>query len=103
MKYNDFGDTFYRLVLKETILDLGFYHQFVNWVRGEFDLFLQDNSSGLKIYVPNVFFCIDLEFKPNLAINLIVFNKSKFDNEKLFEILVNVLNHLKQIQSSNQI
>lgn len=58
MKYNDFGDTFYRLVLKETILDLEFYHQFVNWVRSEFDLFLQDNSSGLKIYVPIGFFVL---------------------------------------------
>ena len=26
------------------------YYQFLNWISGEFDLFLQDETNGLKVY-----------------------------------------------------
>lgn len=28
------------------------YNTFLNWISGEFDLFLQDESNGLKIFFP---------------------------------------------------
>jgi hypothetical protein len=28
------------------------YNQFLNWISGEFDLFLQDETNGLQVYFP---------------------------------------------------
>ena len=29
------------------------YNKFINWVSGEFDLYLQDESNGLDVFFPN--------------------------------------------------
>jgi hypothetical protein len=34
------------------------YYQFLNWVSGEFDLLLQDNTNGLLVYFPEGKFII---------------------------------------------
>tara|TARA_B110000285_G_C14810751_1_gene461850 strand:- start:360 stop:653 length:294 start_codon:yes stop_codon:yes gene_type:complete len=34
------------------------YYQFLNWISGEFDLFLQDETNGLKVYFPEGNFLI---------------------------------------------
>jgi hypothetical protein len=63
------------------------YHTFINWVSGEFDLFLQDDFNGLMVYFPGGSFHIknDAYIEPIVAeINMeskniengqIIFNK----------------------------
>ena len=63
------------------------YHTFVNWISGEFDLYLQDETNGLHVYFPegkfhikeivdngNIIAEINLESK-NLENGQIIFNK----------------------------
>lgn len=47
-------------IKNETIENIEFFNQFVNWLEGEFDLFLMEESDGLKVYFPNGFFWVTL-------------------------------------------
>jgi hypothetical protein len=67
----------FRFQIEEIIplKDKVVFSQFVNWVTGEFDLFLQEeDSNGLKVYFPNGWFSIgcfknkDLEFDAAIKI-----------------------------------
>ena len=46
-------DTPYHLLNKNIFFNsTDTYHTFINWIRGEFDLHLQDETSGLTIFFP---------------------------------------------------
>ena len=43
----------YHQLNKKTLFDSNKrYYTFINWVSGEFDLYLQDESNGLHVYFP---------------------------------------------------
>lgn len=70
---------------------------FVNWVTGEFDLFLQDeDSKGLKVYFPNGCFSIDrfentdIEF----GVAMKVEGKSKVACQGMMNQLMQIYKHL---------
>lgn len=47
------------------------YNQFLNWVSGEFDLFLQDETNGLEVYFPEGSFKIkDSNEKENIVAHI---------------------------------
>ena len=39
------------------------YNQFLNWISGEFDLFLQDETNGLQVYFPEGNFLIKVSIE----------------------------------------
>ncbi len=43
---------YYELANIESIPNKALYKTFINWVSGEFELFLQDNLDGLQIFFP---------------------------------------------------
>lgn len=73
------------------------FSRFVNWVTGEFDLFLQDeNSKGLKVYFPDGYFSIgrfenaDIEF----GVEMKVEGKSKVTCQGMMNQLMQIYKHL---------
>ena len=47
-----FKAPYHQLNKKASFNSTNKYHQFLNWVSGEFDLYLQDESNGLQVYFP---------------------------------------------------
>ncbi len=73
------------------------FSRFVNWVTGEFDLFLQDeDSKGLKVYFPDGYFSIgrfenaDIEF----GVEMKVEGKSKVACQGMMNQLMQIYKHL---------
>ena len=42
----------HQLIRQTTFTSFKRYHKFINWVSGEFDLYLQDESNGLHVFFP---------------------------------------------------
>ena len=42
----------------ENIQNIEVYNQFLNWLKGEFDLYLMEELDGLKVYYPNGLFTV---------------------------------------------
>lgn len=55
-----FEAPFHTITRYEKIENIEFCDQFVNWLRGEFDLYLMEEVDGLKVYYPNGFFSVTL-------------------------------------------
>ncbi|MFC5683119.1 hypothetical protein ACYE2N_04210 [Flavobacterium sp. MAHUQ-51] len=69
------------------------FERFINWVMGEFDLFLQDeDEKKLKVYFPNGWFSIDYfqntDIKIGVAIK--VEGKSKVINQEIMNQLMQI-------------
>jgi hypothetical protein len=43
----------HQLIREATFTSSNGYNKFINWVSGEFDLYLQDKSNGLDVFFPN--------------------------------------------------
>lgn len=55
-----FESPFHTITRYEKIENVEFYDQFINWLRGEFDLCLMEELDGLKVYYPNGLFSVKL-------------------------------------------
>jgi hypothetical protein len=69
----------------ENIENIEIYNQFLNWLKGEFDLYLMEELDGLKVYYPNGLFSVTL------------FS----ENEKDFSIEIKIMS--KTLKTANQI
>ena len=85
-----YSEPYYNLTQEKSIDSVELYHKFINWTAGEFDLYLQDESMGLKVYVPNGWFSIknSVNKKQQVYIQIEAVNKSKKACER---ILIQVL------------
>lgn len=83
---------YFHLTREEIIKTPGVYEKLINWVSGEFDLFLMHESDSLKVYFPNGWFSIIGLTNENEqeVIQINVKGKSKAACE-------NILNQLKLI------
>jgi hypothetical protein len=64
-----FTTPYHQLIRKTTFTSPKRYHKFINWVSGEFDLYLQDESNGLHVFFPEGKFHIkDSDEKDNTII-----------------------------------
>lgn len=68
----------------ESIENIEIYNQFLNWLKGEFDLYLMEELDGLKVYFPNGLFSVTL------------FSK----NEKDFSIEIKIMS--KTLKTAHQ-
>lgn len=89
-----YSKPYYKLIQEESIEDKDVYYKFVNWVLGEFDLYLQDNSTGLKVYYPNGW--LSIKNNTNLTIEITIASKSKIVCEKKYSQLVSIYNQVKR-------
>ena len=91
---------YFSLKKEEIIKTDGVYDRFVNWVTGEFDLNIMQESEILKVYFPNGWFSIvshknEMEQK---VIQINVKGKSKIACEKIMIQLEHIYNHVVSFQ-----
>ncbi|QTD37652.1 hypothetical protein JL193_16545 [Polaribacter batillariae] len=88
--------TLFKLKKIELINNIGIYERFVNWVIGEFDLFLKNESKKLEVYFPNGQFYIGNfeDDKNELNIKILVEGKSSLVCKKIMLQLENIYQHV---------
>ena len=91
---------YFNLKKEEIIKTNGVYERFVNWVTGEFDLNLKQESETLKVYFPNGWFSIvsHKNEKEQKVIQINVNGKSKIACEKIMIQLEHIYNHVVSFQ-----
>lgn len=72
-----FQAPFHVVTRYEKIKNVEFYDQFINWLRGEFDLYLMEELDGLKVYYPNGLFSVTLFSKNENDLSIEIKIKSK--------------------------
>lgn len=82
----------YYIIISKRNADVETYYKFINWVSGEFDLYLQEEHNNLEVYFPNASFCIENCQNKYHHFNLIIKIKSK-------SIITckKIMNHLERI------
>jgi hypothetical protein len=81
------------------------FSRFVNWITGEFDLFLQDeDSKGLKVYFPNGCFSIDRfeNIDMEFGVAMKVEGKSKVVCQGMMNQLMQIHNHICDLSSNDK-
>lgn len=98
-----YKDSYYKLIQKKSIETVEMYSKFINWVSGEFDVYLQDESSGIIIYYPNGYFSINcnLQLKDKI-IEFTVISKSKKSCQNMFIQIISIYNHICRIYGYNK-
>lgn len=93
-----FEAPYYNFNKCEKIETIDIYNQFINWVRGEFDLYQIEECEGLKVYFPNGCFSIALLYKSKNYLNIIIKIKSKTlnDGKKIESTLNTIFSNLKK-------
>lgn len=96
---NSFENPYYKFIKYENIKTIDVYDIFINWVRGEFDLYQMDESEGLKVYYPNGWFCIELLCEKEVDLNIVIKIKSKTLDSglKIESQIKTIYSHLNQI------
>lgn len=72
-----FESPFHTITRYEKIENIEFYYQFLNWLKGEFDLYLMEELDGLKVYYPNGLFSVTLFSKNENDLSIEIKIKSK--------------------------
>jgi hypothetical protein len=95
---------YYKLIQNKSIETVEIYHKLINWVSGEFDTYLQDESSGLIIYYPNGWLNINcnIQHKNKIIVEFKVNSKSKKSCQNMFIQLEYIYNHLCKIYGYNK-
>ncbi|WP_308991346.1 hypothetical protein QLS71_001270 [Mariniflexile litorale] len=88
-----YAKPYYKLVRIVWIETIDTYFKFINWVAGEFDLFLQDDSDGLKIYYPSG--RLNIKSIDN-KLQITIMSKSKLVCEKINIQLHSIYNQIDQ-------
>ena len=99
-----YEDHYYKLIHKESVGNLEMYLKLINWVSGEFDVYLQDESSSLVIYYPSGWLSIkcNLQRETKIIVEFTVISKSKKSCQNMFIQLAIIYNHMRNIYGCNK-
>jgi hypothetical protein len=104
-----FESPFHTFTRYENIENNEIYDQFLNWLKGEFDLYLMEELDGLKVYYPNGLFSVMLfsENEKNFSIEIKIISKTLKTANQMAVKIESIYNHLnkvflKQLQLMNQ-
>ena len=94
-----FEAPFHTITKYEKIEDIQFYNQFINWLRGEFDLCLMEELDGLKVHYPNGLFSVKLFSKneKDLSIEIEIRSKTLKSANQVSSKIEIVHNRLKKL------
>ncbi len=94
-----FETPYHNFIKYENIKTIEIYNKFLNWIKGEFDLYLIEELDGLIVYFPNGWFSIMIFFERELDLKIVIKIKSKTLNSgiKIESQIKNVLGHLNQV------
>jgi len=73
-----FEAPFHTLTRHEKIENIDFYYQFLNWLKGEFDLYLIEEIDGLKVHYPSGLFSVTFfsENEEDVSVEIIIKSKN---------------------------
>lgn len=72
-----YTNPYHELIRKTTFSSSKRYEKFLNWVSGEFDLYLQDESNGLHVFFPEGKFHIKTDTQSEKPVIAEIHLKSK--------------------------
>lgn len=86
----------YKWVHKDCLQRTEVYNKFINWVIGEFDLYIKNESNELKVYFPNGWFDIRSidAINEHVHIEIKVEGKSKKTCKNIIRQLQNIYEHV---------
>ncbi|TNJ45269.1 hypothetical protein KFZ70_06860 [Tamlana fucoidanivorans] len=78
------------------------YYKLINWLSGEFDLFLQDNHSQFTVFFPNGWFKISVRqtHSKRITIDILVNSKRKKSGLKMNNHVHQILTHVLSLSSN---
>ncbi|KAB1067572.1 hypothetical protein F6U93_09800 [Tamlana haliotis] len=81
---------------------MAMYNKFLNWVSGEFELFLQDDNYGLKVYFPQGHLNIRLvqSHSTNIYFEIYVKSKNRPLGTRIHNQALDVLNQVYNVEKS---
>jgi hypothetical protein len=85
---------YYKWSEKKGVRTVELYNKFINWVMGEFDLYLILESNILEVYFPNGKFSIKNYCTNNYEMEIKITGKSTMACEKVKSQLNCIYNHL---------
>jgi hypothetical protein len=92
--------TCFELIKIAPAKNLDIYNKFTNWVIGEFDLYLMNESDDLKVYFPNGWFSIRNFYTNNneaLFVEIKIEGKSKITNKIMLKRLLCIYDQVVSI------
>lgn len=94
-----FEASFHTFIRYENIENIETYNQFLNWLKGEFDLYLMEESDGLKVHYPNGLFSVTLiaENENNLFIEIKILSKTLKTANQMATKIETIYSHLNKI------
>jgi hypothetical protein len=94
-----FETPFHTLTRYEKIEDIEFYDKFLNWVKGEFDLYLMEELDGLTVHYPSGFFSVKLylENENDFSIEIKIISKTLKTACQFSAKIEIIQNHLKKV------
>jgi hypothetical protein len=97
-----FQQPFHTITRYEKIENIEFYDQFLNWLRGECDLYLMEEFDGLKVHYPNGLFSVKLflENENDFFIEIKIRSKTMKTANKISSEIETIYSHLKRISSN---
>lgn len=98
-----FEAPYYNFIKYENIKTIEIYYKFLNWIKGEFDLYQMEELDGLIVYYPNGWFSITVLHERELDLNIVIKIKSKTLNSgiKMESQIKNLYSHLNQVFENN--
>lgn len=83
----------------ENIKNIEIYNQFLNWLKGEFDLYLMDELDGLKVYYPNGLFSVRLfsENEKDFSIEIKIISKTLETANQMAAKIEAIYDHLNKV------
>jgi len=90
-----FEAPYHNFIKHESVDGIEAYEKFLNFVKGEFDLFQKEEINGLKVYFPNGWFIVEIlkETESNIEFKINIKSKT-LKSGKVVEAKINALNKL---------
>ncbi len=89
--------SYHEVIRKESFANNDLYDTFLNWISGEFDLYLQDEENDLQVFFPFGKFYIRRinNSKENIKVEINVKSRSLSLCNYIIDKIVTVQNHIK--------
>lgn len=96
-----FNKPYHQWNQRESFLSMELYNKFLNWIRGEFDLYLQDEQNDLDVFFPNGNFNIKhlAENKEDILIEINVKSKDLRFMNVIINQITSIHNQIENIYS----
>ncbi|WP_452599697.1 hypothetical protein [Pontimicrobium sp. MEBiC01747] len=86
----------HQLVKRKSLANNQLYNKFLNWISGEFDLYLQEEQNGLNVFFPGGKFNINkvTELKNDIVIEINVESKNLSQTKSITNKIISIHKHL---------